>query len=150
MTYALWRNGEHLGDIVWPLPTSRPELSVAGVFVPTAALQTPVPIMQVRLPPLPGSPVFETSNANASTPRPIELTPLHQQDVTDVPMERILEVRNADGIALPTHMISLRQLPTPPHGHPNVVADACAAAGLPYSPWYLHAAWGVRSDAREV
>ena len=149
MTYSLWRNGEHLGDIVWPLPTSRPELSVAGVFVPSAAPQTLVPIMQVRLPPLPEGSVFEMSSAQANTAGPIELTPLHEDDAKAVPIDRILELRDADGMALLTHMISLRPLPTPPRGHPDVVADACAAAGVPYSPWYLHAAWNVQSGERE-
>ena len=49
MAYSLWRNGEHLGDVVFPLPTAGRHGGIAGVFAPTPAFHDLAPIMQVRL-----------------------------------------------------------------------------------------------------
>jgi len=150
MPYSLWRNGEHLGDVVLPLPTSDLRPSVFGVFVPTAAFDDIAPIMQVRPPFIPGSPVFETSLLGPSTPGPIALTPMSAEEAKGIPPARILELRDPDGLAQLVQMLTLRRLDATPGKHPNVVAAACADAQVPYSEWYLHAAVAAPADAREV
>ena len=38
MAYSLWRNGEHLGDVVFPLPTAGRHGGIAGVFASRLAV----------------------------------------------------------------------------------------------------------------
>lgn len=150
MAYSLWRDGEHLGDVVFPLPTAGRHRSIAGVFAPTPAFHDLAPIMQVRLALGPAHPVLQTRITHGRSSGPVALQRLSDDEARGLPEHQQFVLRDADGTPLLTRLIALDRLPTPPSGHPDPVADACAAAQIPYSGWYLHAAEVADTDAREV
>lgn len=150
MTFSLWRNDEHLGDIVLPLPTTGRHADIAGVFTPMPAFHDLAPIMQVRLPLPPVHPVLQTPIAHTRSAGPGPFEPLVDDQARAAPDEQQFVLRDSDGNRLPTHMIALDRLPLPPTGHPDLVAEACAAANVPYSGWYLHAALDEGTGGREV
>lgn len=139
MTYSLWRDGRQLGDIVLALPASDPN-DVAGVFAPTDAFSDLAPVMQVRLVGLPGYPVLQTPITHTRSSGPVALQPMSEAQAAGVPTDQLFEVRDASGIALVHRMIALDRLPPVPEGHIDAVREACRAADVPYSQWYLHAA----------
>jgi len=150
MAYSLWRGGEHLGDIVFPLPTSGHHQRIAGVFAPSPAFHDLAPGMQVHPPFLPGQPVFETAFTDTPTPGPIALAALSEDEAKGIPAHRVFVLRDTEGAPLPMLMIALHRLPTPPSGNPNLLAHASATPHVPYSGWLLHAAPAPTTDAREV
>jgi len=150
MTYSLWRDGEHLGDVVFPLPTAGRHRSIAGVFAPTPAFHDLAPVMQVHQALLPGHPVFETPITHTRSAGPVALEPLSADEARGLSDRRTFVLRDAEGAPLRLHLIALDRLPSPPSGHPDPLADACAAAQVPYSGWYLQAAYEPIADAREV
>ncbi len=150
MAYSLWRDGEHLGDVVLPLPTAGRHRSIAGVFVPTPAFHDLAAVMQVRQAFLPGQPVFQADLTHTRTPGPVALQRLSDDEARGLPHHQQLVLHDDHGRPMRTRLIALDRLPTPPSGHGDPVADACADAQVPYSGWYLHAAEIADNDAREV
>ena len=150
MAYSLWRDGEHLGDVVLPLPTTGRHQSIAGVFAPTPAFHDLAPVMQVHQALLPGHPVFETPITHTRTSGPVALASLSDDEARGLPDDRKFVLRDAEGAPLRMRLIALDRLPAPPTGHPDPLVDACAAAQIPFSGWYLQAAHETTTDAREV
>lgn len=150
MTYTLWRDGQHLGDVVFPLPTAGRHRSIAGVFAPTPAFHDLAPVMQVHQELLPGHPVFEAPISHARTAGPVALKPVTDEEARGLPAQRQLVLLDDQGQPVRVRLIALDRLPTPPSGHPDPLADACAAAQIPYTGWYLHATHDTTLDAREV
>lgn len=150
MPYSLWRDGQHLGDVVFPLPTAGRHRSIAGVFAPTPAFQDLAPVLQVHQELLPGHPVFEVPVSHTPTAGPVALTPLTDEEARGLPAERQLVLHDEQGQPVRVRLIALDHLPTPPRGQPDPLAAACAAAQIPYSGWYLHAAPHPTPDAREI
>lgn len=150
MPYSLWRDGQHLGDVVFPLPTVGRHRSIAGVFAPTPAFQDLAPVMQVHQEFLPGDPVFEVTVSHTPTAGPVALTPLTDEEARGIPAARHFVLHDEQGQPVRVRLIALDRLPTPPHDQPDALFDACAAAQIPYSGWYLHASPHPTSDEREV
>lgn len=150
MAYSLWRDDKHLGDVVFPMPTAGRHRSIAGVFAPTPAFHDLAPVMQIHQALLPGHPVFEMPITHTRASGPVALEPLTDDEARGLPDHRQFVLRDDEGVPMPMRLIALDRLPTPPTGHPDLLADACAAAQKPYSGWYLAAAYETTTDSRGV
>ena len=71
------------------------------------------------------------------------------EDAGGLPASRQLVLHDELGQPVRVNLIALGRLPTPSNGQPNLLADVCAAAPIPYSGWYLHAAPAHTADARK-
>lgn len=149
MTYALWRDGQHLGDIALALPATNPA-SVAGVFLPTAAFAEPSPIMHVVVDHGATQPVLQGPLTHEPSSGPAAIHPLSTEQAAGIPAERRLELRDERGRALPWRLIMLDRLPSPPQGEADPMEVACRTAGIEYSGWYVHALLRSPLVAREV
>ena len=109
MADTLWRGGEHLGDIVFPLPTSGHHQSIAGVFAPSPAFHDLAPGMQVHPPFLPGRPDFEASFTDTHTHGPIALSAISEDEAKGIPAHRVFVLRDADGAPLQMRSIGHRR-----------------------------------------
>ena len=135
MTYSLWRNSTLLGEIAVEYVTHSVNF-VGGMFVPTSALTERGGLVQGRLPHPSEAVLFQ--EPFAPPPRPSRgHVPLTLMDGVGVPPERVLEVRDNNGVVVPTDFIMLRETAdlTPEPG--SQLFDACVARGVPFSPWML-------------
>ena len=162
MNETLWRDGVRLGEIVIDTPATRG--GIAGMFVPTPAFTDIAPLWQVRIPILPGSPVFEhrltdvsvggfgsraqgSSSHAVSTEFPLE--PMSDEEAKGIPARLQLELRDTDGRRLDIASIMLHRFPIPPRGTKSEIWDACEAAGVEPSGWLIGAFPPGSSEDRE-
>lgn len=138
-----------VGDVVFPLPTAGRHRSIAGGFAPTSAFRDLAPVMQVHQELRSGTPVFEVPISPTPTAGPVALQRLTDEEAQGLPAARQLVLHDEQGQPVRVRLIALDRLPTPPSGQPDLLVDACAAAQIPYSGFYLHAAPYPRADARE-
>ncbi len=97
MNYSLWRNGQHLGDVVYLIQTFEERGIMAGVFQPTPSFHDLAPVIQIGEI-LPGLPVQQVDPTQSSGPGPVALRPMTDEEMRDVPAERQFEVRDPAGV----------------------------------------------------
>jgi hypothetical protein len=138
MTYTLWRDGEHLGDVALELPARDPA-SVAGVFLPAAAFADLSPVMQVHVDLGAAQPVLEFPLVHEHSSGPAAIRSLSAAQAGGLPAERWLELRDERGQSVPWRLITLDRLPRAPNGQEDPMEVACRAAGIEGAGWYVHA-----------
>jgi hypothetical protein len=132
MGYTLWRNNTMLGEIVVEYPTATPNF-VGGMFVPTPAFTEPG-LIQGYLP-FPTRRLFQASFAPSSARG--HTSPLVPSASPEVPLERVLEVRDDHGNGIPTESIVLHETSDLAAEPGSQLFKACADKGIAFSPWLL-------------
>ena len=134
MPYSLWRGDTHLGDVVARLPTGeRPALF--GLFRPLESLADLGSVMQVRLREVPGSPVILSRFTGAPSPGPVPLRQLSPEEVSGLPPEEQLQLRDEQGLQVHVDSIHLHSeaVPRGSGEFPNL----CRSFGFDDTVWVL-------------
>jgi len=130
MTCSLWRDGQLVGRVVLELPSTD---GIAGVFVPTVAFDDLAPLMQIRLG-IPSAPsIMQVPMTGPHARGPVALDRLSTTEAGGVPRHLRLELRDPAGVPIAHRLIAIDRLPPAPHGHPDLVREACVDANVPYS-----------------